>query len=352
MILPASYYSALLLIILSMICWGSWANTTKLAGKWRFELFYFDYSFGVLLTAVIAAFTFGSLGIELSFMDNLLITGKRQIAYGFAAGVIFNLANMLLVAAIAVAGLAVAFPVGIGLALVIGVVWNYILNPQGNPVMLFTGSALVVAAIVVDALAYKAHAKAMARQPEPELAKMARSRGRIVKAKAPSSLQGILLSLAAGLLMGSFYPLVEMSKAGELGLGPYAVGFVFAVAVFLSTFVFNLFFMNLPVQGDPIYFSSYFKGTRRQHLLGVLGGCIWCTGTISNFVAASAPASVNVGPAISYALGQGATMISALWGLLVWKEFAGAIGRTRTLIVLMLILFLAGLMTISLAPKF
>lgn len=351
MILPGTYLSALLLIILSMICWGSWANTMKLTGKWRFELFYFDYAFGVLLAAVIAAFTFGSMGIELSFMDNLLITGKRQIAFGFVAGVVFNLANMLLVAAIAVAGLSVAFPVGIGLAMVIGVVWNYFLNPQGNPAMLFGGSALVVAAIVVDALAYRAQAKIQkpAEDPAPRVVV---ARGRPPKQSKPSALKGIVLSLVAGVLMGSFYPLVEMSKAGEIGLGPYAVGFVFALAVFLSTFVFNLFFMNLPVQGEPVYFGEYFKGRPNQHLLGVLGGIIWCTGTISNFVAASAPSSVNVGPAISYALGQGATAISALWGLLVWKEFAGAEPKTRTLITLMMILFLAGLVTISLAPKF
>lgn len=351
MILPGTYLSALLLIILSMICWGSWANTMKLTGKWRFELFYFDYALGVLVAAIIAAFTFGSMGIELSFLDNLMITGKRQIAFGLAAGVVFNLANMLLVAAIAVAGLSVAFPVGIGLAMVIGVVWNYFLNPQGNPVMLFGGSALVVAAIIVDALAYGAQAK-IQKVPEEPAPKVVVTRGRPPQRSKPSALKGIVLSLVAGLLMGSFYPLVEMSKSGEIGLGPYTVGFVFAVAVFLSTFVFNLFFMNLPVQGEPVYFGEYFKGRPKQHLLGVLGGIIWCTGTVSNFVAASAPSSVNVGPAISYALGQGATAISALWGLLVWKEFAGAAPKTRTLITLMMILFLAGLVTISLAPKF
>ncbi len=351
MILPATYLSALLLIILSMICWGSWANTMKLTGKWRFELFYFDYAIGVMLVAVVAAFTFGSMGIELSVMDNLLITGKRQIAYAFAGGLVFNLANMLLVAAIAVAGLAVAFPVGIGLAMVIGVVWNYFLNPQGNPVMLFSGSGLVVAAIIVDSLAYAAQAKLKAKTEEPA-PKVVMTRGRPQKQKRSTGLKGILLSLVAGLLMGSFYPLVEMSKGGEVGLGPYAIGLVFAVAVFLSTFVFNLFFMNMPVQGEPVFFGEYFKGTIKQHLLGVLGGAIWCTGTVSNFVAASAPQSVNVGPAISYALGQGATAISALWGLLVWKEFAGAEPRTRLLITVMMVLFLAGLVTISLAPRF
>jgi glucose uptake protein len=158
MLIPQTYAGALILIVLSMICWGSWANTFKLAGKWRFELFYYDYSLGVLLAAIIAAYTFGSMGDDLSFSDNLIVAGKRNMAWAVAGGVVFNLANMLLVAAISVAGLAVAFPIGIGLALVVGVVWNYFLNPQGNPILLTVGVVLVVGAIIVDALAYVSHA--------------------------------------------------------------------------------------------------------------------------------------------------------------------------------------------------
>src|SRR5258706_769734 len=166
MLIPQTYAGALILIVLSMICWGSWANTFKLAGKWRFELFYYDYSLGVLLAAIIAAYTFGSMGDDLSFSDNLIVAGKRNMAWAVAGGVVFNLANMLLVAAISVAGLAVAFPVGIGLALVVGVVWNYFLNPQGNPILLTVGVVLVVGAIIVDALAYASHA-AGAKTPAP-----------------------------------------------------------------------------------------------------------------------------------------------------------------------------------------
>src|SRR5216683_7645702 len=147
MILPTTYGTALMLTILTMLCWGSWANTFKVTKEWRFELFYFDYSFGVLIAAIVAAFTFGNMGDELSFSDNLLIAGRHYMVYGVLAGVVFNLANMLLVAAISLAGLAVAFPIGIGLALVIGVVWNYILKPQGNPTLLFTGAAIVAGAI-------------------------------------------------------------------------------------------------------------------------------------------------------------------------------------------------------------
>jgi glucose uptake protein len=336
-----------MLTILTMICWGSWANTTKLAKNWRFELFYYDYSFGVLLAAVIIAFTFGSLGYDrLLFLDDLFQTGKRNIAFGFAGGVVFNLSNMLLVAAISVAGLSVAFPVGVGTALVVGAIWNYLIRPQGNPVLLFTGLAVVVAAIIVDALAYRTHA-ALKLQAE---IKAGKSRTTLKKV----SPKGLILCVVSGLMMGSFYPLVEMGKGqpGGVEMGPYAIGFVFAVGLFLSTFVFNLFFMNLPVEGEPVEMLDYFKGSLKNHLLGIAGGVIWCAGTLSSFVAASAPEEVQVGPAISYAMGQGATMISALWGLLVWKEFAGAEPRVKVLIVVMLVLFLAGLSLISVAPLF
>jgi glucose uptake protein len=335
---------ALLLMILSMICWGSWANTYKLSGKWRFELFYWDYAVGVLLAAIIAAYTFGTLGFDgFLFTDDLMRAGRRNIAYGAGAGVIFNLANILLVAAIAVAGMSVAFPVGIGLALIIGVIWNYIINPQGNPTLLFTGVAIVIAAIVVDAMAYRS----LGLMKVKKEIKAGRSKTTIPKV----GWKGIILSIASGLLMGSFYPLVEMGKQGDAGLGPYAIAFVFACGIFASTFVFNLFFMNLPVQGPPVEILDYFKGSLKQHALGILGGGIWAVGTITNFVVASAP-DAHVGPAISYALGQGATLISALWGLLVWKEFRGAEGAVKVQLALMLILFATGLTLISIAPLY
>jgi glucose uptake protein len=333
-IVPSTVLVALLCTILSMICWGTWANTFKWSGKWRFELFYYDYAAGVVIAAVLAAITFGSMGDDLSVYDNFLIAGKMKILYGLGAGAVFNLANMLLVAAISVAGMAVAFPVGIGLALVVGVIWNFILNPQGNPELLFAGVALVVCAIIVDARAYGLHGEA---------------RG---AAAQKTSGKGIALSLVSGLLMGSFYPLVEMGKQGENGLGPYSIGLVFSVGVFISTFFYNIYFLNLPVEGKPIGMFDYFTGSARQHLLGIAGGILWCVGAISNFAAASAPPSVQVGPAISYALGQGATLISALWGLLYWKEFAGATVPVKRLIWIMLLLFVVGLAMISVAPLF
>lgn len=357
--IPTTYMTTLLLMILSMLCWGSWANTMKMAGRWRFELYYFDYVIGVMLSAAVAAFTFGSMEtvipgsdqVLFPFLDNLAVTGKRQIALAAGGGIVFNLANLLLVAAISVAGLAVAFPVGIGLALIMGAVLNYVINPAGRPELVFGGVALVVLAIVMTAMAYTALSRQRAAEKPaealPERGKREKPGGR-----RNSPWKGLGLSLAAGVLMGLFYPLVEMSKQGDLGLGPYAAAFCFAVGVLVSTPVFNLFFMNLPVEGEPVGFRDYLTGTSRQHALGVLGGIIWSVGTISNFVAASAPKTVNVGPAVSYAMGQGATLVSTLWGLLVWKEFAGANPRVKARIWLMLLLYAAGLGLLSVAPLY
>ena len=360
--LPSTYAVALFLMILTMLCWGSWANTLKLAGKWRFELFYFDYTLGLMIAVTVAAFTFGSWDSEgamladiaaFSFLDNMMVASKSQMAYAAVGGAVFNLANLLLVAAIAVAGLSVAFPVGIGLALIIGVVLNNIIKPAGHPGLLFGGVLLVLFGIIASSLAHSLHPRMKAQAaaaaegppPRPGVRRAGARRG-------PSALKGIALSLSAGLLMGLFYPLVEMSKRGEIGLGPYAAAFMFGLGVLVTTPVYNLFFMNLPVEGDPIPFREYFRGTAKQHLLGVAGGVIWAIGAVANFVAASAPSSVNVGPGVSYALGQGATLVSTLWGLLVWKEFAGATPAVRIRVALMLLLFVAGLTCVSLAPLY
>jgi glucose uptake protein len=341
MILPQTYAAALCLMILSMLCWGSWANTYK-ASKWRFELYYFDFAVGLLAVSFLIAITAGSMGFDgFTFFDDMFHAGKRQWFYGFVAGVVFNLANMLLMAAIAVAGMAVAFPVGIGLALIIGVVSNYLIKPAGNPTFIFGGCALIIAAIIVCAMAYQFISNI--RHEEEAKAGKAKSTRR------PGVLKGVIIALVSGVLMGSFYPLIEKGKQGDLGLGPYAIAVLFAIGVFLSTFVFNLFFMNLPVQGEPLEFVDYFKGPLRGHVLGFLGGGIWILGAVASFAVASAEA-VHVGPAVSYAMGQGSTLISALWGILLWKEFRGADAKTKALLALMLILFALGLTLVSMAP--
>jgi glucose uptake protein len=343
MTLPHTYGLVLMLTILTMICWGSWANVLKLAKGWRFELLYYDYSIGVALGAALAGLTFGTWGSDgLRFLDDLDHAGATNILCGFLGGVIFNLSNILVVGAISVAGMGVAFPIGVGLALVVGVIWNYIVNPQGNPLLLFTGVALIVGAIVVDAIAYRAHA--VSRSTAGDQADAA--------AKRAATWKGIRLSMVGGILMGTFYPLVEIGKTDPNGLGPYAVGFVFGLGVLASVFVFNLYFMRFPIDGPRLRFGDYLRGNWWVHFLGIVGGLAWIAGSLSNFVAASAPRQLQVGPAISYAIGQGSTMVGALWGVLVWKEFAGGGARVTRLLVLMFVLFVTGLGVVSIAPLF
>jgi glucose uptake protein len=326
MFIPQIYPLALALMILSMICWGSWANTQKTTGSWRFELFYWDYVWGVLLCFILVGLTLGRTDAASAdtFFRNLAAADASHMAYAFLGGIVYNIANILIVAAIAIAGMAVAFPVGIGMALVIGSVLNYLITPQGNPLLLFGGVALVCVAIVLDALAY--------RQLSPD---------------AKASRKGIILSLLGGFGMGLFYPFVAKGISGVNHLGPYTVALVFGLGILASNFPANYIVMRRPVAGPPVSFGDYLAGAGRLHFWGILGGAIWAVGTLSNFVASYA---AMVGPATSYALGQGATMVGAIWGVFVWKEFAGAGPSTRGLLALMFAFFITGLVCVALAP--
>src|SRR6266700_8205254 len=156
MYLPQSYQVALLFMVASMLCWGSWANTMKLCPGHRFQLFYWDYIIGLFAGTLLFGATLGSAGtVGFPFLPDIQNASRASIAYAIAGGAVFNIANLLLVAAIEVAGMAVAFPVGIGLALVIGVIVNYVAATVGNGALLAMGVVLVTLAIVLDALAYR-----------------------------------------------------------------------------------------------------------------------------------------------------------------------------------------------------
>jgi glucose uptake protein len=333
MYLPGTFVAALVLMLVSMMCWGSWANTLKLCPKFRFQLFYWDYAFGVLLGTILWGLSFGTLGNSGSgFIADLMQTSSNAILLAALGGVIFNIANLLLVAAIDVAGLAVAFPVGIGLALIVGAVSSYLVAPAGNPLLLFGGVALVMVAIVMDAAAY--------RKREGE--------------QKSTSTRGIVLCLVAGVLMGSFYPLVAKAMAPtpgqSQGPGPYAIAFFFAIGVLLSTVPANLLLMRWPLDGKPpVDGGEYLRAPFSWHMAGILGGAIWCSGAVANFVASRAHL---VGPAVSYSIGQGATMVSAFWGVFIWREFAGAPKIARILLTLMFVFFLLGLGAVALAPLY
>jgi glucose uptake protein len=325
---PHSYPVALLMMLVSMLCWGSWANTEKIDRTRRFELYYWDYMWGIVVCALLFGLTLGRTNpaAAASFFHNLDSASTRSLAEAFAGGIIFNLGNLLLVAAISIAGMAVAFPLGAGLALVIGAVLNYVISPVGNRLLLFGGILLVSGAIASNAMAYRGLSKS-----------------------AKAGTKGIVLSLLCGVVIGLFYPFVAKALTGQNHLGPYTVYFVFAVGALVSNFPFNYAFMRRPVIGSPLSLGDYFKGGRAVHAWGVLGGLIWGTGTICSFVAAYTP---MVGPATSFSLGEGNTMISAVWGVFVWKEFRGANGQVKRLLALMFTLFVLGLVSISLAPVF
>jgi glucose uptake protein len=324
MMIIDSFPVAVALCVVTMLCWGSWANTQKLTGRsWPFQLYYWDYSLGVLLLALVSAFTCGSLGAAgRPFLADLAQADRSAVWSALLGGAIFNLSNILLVAAIGIAGMAVAFPVGVGLALVIGVVTSYLAKPVGNPLFIGLGVLAIMLAIILDAIAYKRAATSSAATPR----------------------LGMILSVAAGVLMGFFYRFVVAAMATNFAapepgkLGPYAAIVVFSAGLFLSSFLWNTLAMVRPFQGEPVAAREYFAGSPWVHFVGILGGIIWNIG-----MSLSILASDKAGPAVSYGLGQGATMVAALWGVFVWREFASAPAGTNRLLALMFVLYGAGL---------
>jgi len=316
--------------VVTMLCWGSWANTQKMATKqWPFQLFYWDYSLGILFLSLILAFTMGSSGEEgRGFVEDLVQSDWNSRGSAFLGGVVFNIANLLVVLAINLAGMAVAFPIGIGLALVVGVFVNYIKEPTGNPYLLALGVALVVLAIIFNALAYRKH-----------------NRG-----KNEVTSKVIVIALVGGVLMGFFYLFVANSMVAdftspeEFKLTPYTASVIFALGIIVSNFLWNSIFMYRPVMGEKARYVDYFRmGNVRLHLIGILGGMIWSLGMTFSIIA-----SDLAGPAISYGLGQGATLIAALWGVFIWKEFGKAEGL-KGMLTAMFLFFISGLALIIVA---
>ncbi|MDP4227855.1 MAG: GRP family sugar transporter, partial [Bacteroidota bacterium] len=312
MFIVENYSLAVVFCIVTMLCWGSWGNTQKLAAKtWRYELFYWDYVIGILLFSLVLGFTLGSFGENgRSFIPDLKQADLANIVSAIIGGIIFDAANILLSASISLAGLAVAFPLGVGIALVLGVFVNYFSTPKGDPCLLFLGVSLIMLAIIFNGIAA----------------------GKMKKGESgKSNKKGILLAIFAGVLMAFFYRFVaaamdlnnfEQPSPGKLT--PYSAFFIFSIGIFVSNFVFNTLFMKKPIEGTPVSYKQYFQGNFKTHLVGIIGGCIWALGTSLSYIAAG-----KAGAAISYGLGQGATMIAAIWGVFIWKEFKGASKQTN-----------------------
>jgi len=321
MFIPHTFSIALLMVIISAICWGSWANTYKGVKNYRFELFYWDYALGIFLISLLLAFTMGSTANDAaSFLNNVRGADRSNIISTLIGGVIFNLANLLLVAAIDMAGLAVAFPVAIGIALVIGVVSSYLIQPQGNAALLAAGVACAVLAVVLDGKAY----------------------GSLASARRAVSKKSIVTCIVSGVLMGLWSPFVTRAMSQGHTLGPYSVAVFFTLGALLSCFIWNIYFMRKPLVGQPVNFSEFFRGPASGHMLGLLGGCIWGIGTVFNLVAAH-----FTGVATSYAIGQSAPMVAALWGIFAWKEFAGANRQAKAYLAVMFVFYVLAILLIS-----
>ena len=337
MFIVGSYTLAVIFCFITMLCWGSWGNTQKLAAKsWRYELFYWDYVIGMVLFSLVLAFTAGSIGEEgRPFLQDLGQASWESIGWVLLGALVFNVSNILLSASTSIAGLAVAFPLGVGIALVMGVLNNLLLHPTDgqNTTLLWVGVALVVLAVICNGIA---SGKVSNEQRDPK-----------------QNRKGIILAVLAGLIMSFFSALVyngvdlnnfAAPAAGKLT--PYTAMVIFAIGVFLSNFIVNTIVMKKPFVGEPVTYKQYFAGNMKTHLVGVLGGVIWALGTSLNYISAG-----KAGAAVSYALGQGAPMIAAIWGVFIWKEFKGARKGVYGLLALMFALFVAGLACVVVAGK-
>jgi glucose uptake protein len=325
MFTPQHFSTALFMIVLSTICWGSWANTFKGVGNYRFELFYWDYAVGIFLISLILALTMGSVHQNAaSFLANVRAAGDANIVSALLGGAVFNLANLLLVAGIEMAGLAIAFPVSIGLALVVGVVLSYLLQPKGNPGLLAVGVVLAVIAVILDGKAYAA----------------------LRKPGASVSRKSLWICAVSGVLMGLWAPFVTRALTAGQPLGPYSTAVFFTLGALLSCFVFNTYLMKKPLSGEPVAARGFFRAAPSVHLLGLAGGFIWGIGTVFNLVAANL-----TGVAISYAIGQASPMVAALWGVFAWREFRGAGARAKMYLALMFLFYVLAIVTVAAANR-
>ena len=328
MFTPHSLGIALFMMITSAVCWGSWANTYKGVKNYRFELFYWDYALGIFLISLILGHIMGGVSHHdpSSLVSNIHGASTEDVLFAMAGGAIFNLANLLLVAAIDMAGLAVAFPVSIGIALVVGVITSYVQQPKGNAVLLAAGVLCAVVAVILDGKAY----------------------GSLASAGRSTSKKSIIVCVVSGILMGLWAPFMTRTMPHEVNgvmrgtLGPYAAAIFLTFGALLSCFIWNIYFMKKPLVGEPVSFAGYFSGPPSGHALGLLGGFIWGTGMVFNLVAAS-----YTGVAISYAIGQSAPMVAALWGVFAWKEFAGAPGKAKLYLAMMFVFYCLGILLVA-----
>ncbi len=314
MLTPTTYSSALLLLFISFACLGSWANTFKLTGsRWRYELYYLDFSIGALLLAVVAAYTLGTMGGDV-FTNRMILAGRTAQAWAVGGGVIFNIGNMLLVAAVSLIGMSAAFPLTIGTALVITSFFHF---RPANLVFLAVGIVLMLLTVTFDGSACGLRNRGLAKAVKDQKRDKAAP-------KTSKSSKGIVVGIIGGVALGLFYPVLNRAMAGDLGLGPYAGALLFCLGLVASTLVFCLYFMNVAIEGGPLTIKSYFQGKFAQHALGFLGGVICAVGLLSAALALSAPPEILPDDSVLFVVPLASVLLAFLWGIIIWREFKSA----------------------------
>ena len=321
MFLPESSIAAILMMLVGMICWRSWPTIQKLT-KWRFEFFYFDFAIGTFVAGALIAATLGSLFAPPTCWQNLAVANRGAVLLILLSGVIWNLANVLLVNGIALVGMAVAFPISIGLALVLSTIGGYFVMPRGNPTLLAAGVALVFAAVVVNSLAYSSN----------------------TAERKSASRMGLIACLLAGVLIATVGPVVGKALSANPQLSPYGITLLFTFAALASTFPILYWFMRNPLDGPPTRPCVYWNGTPAQHIEGILAGSIWTLGAALTWTAAN-----QVGIALAMAIGQANPLVAAIWGIVAWHEFDKASRRSKLLLALMFLLYVTGLLMLVLS---
>ena len=363
MIVPSSYEMALLMGLLALFCGALWVTTYKMGGNWRFELYYFDFAFGTVVASLVAGLTFGSMGTDLSFWDNISLTaGRRMIAIAFAAGCVFNLANLLILASASIGGIALAFPSSFAMALLVESLWAVIQGRSLNFVFLGIGWALLLVVMLLATAAAKlivvpvsvesvitTEAVPSAQPGGPKYYRRRREEKKDNEGDV-ATWKAIVFAVAGGLLLGFVPGIGAMSQIADIGLGPYSFTFIFTMGIFISTFVFNLYFMNLPVQGPAVQFFRYFQGGLKVHVLGMLGGILFAVGTLAAVLMASTPAAESPGALTQYALTHAAPLLVAAFGLVLWKELSVST-TARGMIAIASLVYVAAVALLGSAPK-
>lgn len=321
---------AFLMLFITMFCWSSWANALKKCGNWRFEAFYWDFAWSIIFWTIVLSVILGGFSssgwMPFQFINSLAHLSLSGVAWALFGGFVWGLGNILLVVAMTLAGMAVAFPLSLGLALVVGTFLAYITNPSAtqNPQFLFIGLIFVTLAVIANGLAYKF--------------KEAKS------TQNKNLKRGIVVSIICGLLI-SLFPF-PFNYSFKEGLNGYEGALFMTVGGGLATLLLLPILMRRPLvpKQKPIGFSEYRNAKKKWHIWGIFAGLIWSIGTVFNLVVASLP-SFSV--AIAYTLGQCAPMIAALWGIFVWKEFKGAPANSYRFLGLMFVLFILGIISLA-----